>query len=138
MVPIVARAQINLNLADGHNLESVLATGLKYKESSRGDKRRHFSLEPQNLAMTLPGGATIQSKIDIGSMTSQNGKLLFLDITGGILPDDEAYQLALTVHKSFGIPVDRLNEWRDAIRGKGRDAPTFSNGQNGNYPTVFI
>jgi hypothetical protein len=125
-------------LADGHYLESVLATGLKYKESSRGDKRRHFSLEPQNLAIALPGGATIRSKIDIGSMTSQNGKLLFIEITGGVLPDDEAYQVALTVHKAFSIPVDRLNEWRDAIKGKGRDAPTFSNAQNGNYPNVFI
>jgi len=138
MVPIVARAQTYLNLADGHNLEAVLTTGLKYKESSRGDKRRHFSLEPQNLVIDLPGGATIQSKIDIGSMTSQSGKLLFIEITGGILPDDEAYQVALTVHKAFGIPVGRLNEWRDTIKGKGRDAPTFSNAQNGNYPNVFI
>lgn len=138
LVPLVARAQTTLNLAANHELESVLRTGLKYKESIHGDKRRHFSLEPQNLALSLPGGATIQSKIDIGSMTTRNGKLLFIDITGGILPDDEAYKVALTVHQVFGIPVDRLNEWRDAIKGKGRDAPTFSNGQNGNYPTVFI
>jgi hypothetical protein len=138
MLPLVARAQTHLNLADGHNLESILATGLKYKENNHGDKRRHFSLESQNIALTLPGGTTIQSKIDIGSITARNGKMIFLDITGGILPDDEAYQVALTVHKAFSIPVDRLNEWKDAIKGKGRDAPTFSNGQNGCYPNVFI
>lgn len=138
MATLSAYSQTRLNLTEKHDLESVLTTGLKYKEYNHSDKRRHFSLESQNIALTLPGGTTIQSKIDIGSITAQNGKMIFLDITGGILPDDEAYQVAVTVHEAFGIPVDRLNEWKDAIKGKGRDAPTFSNGQNGNYPTIFI
>lgn len=138
MMTLSANAQTRLNLTEKHDLESVLATGLRYKENNHGDKRRHFSLESQNIALTLPGGATIQSKIDVGSMTARDGKLLFVEIIGGILPDEEAYQVALTVHQAFGIPVDRLNEWKDAIKGKGRDAPTFSNAQNGNYPNVFI
>ena len=138
VVTLSANAQTRLNLTEKHDLESVLATGLKYKENNHSDKRRHFSLESQNIALTLPGGVTIQSKIDIGSMTARDGRLLFIEITGGILPDEEAYQVALTVHKAFGIPVDRLNEWKGAIKGKGRDAPTFSNAQNGNYPNVFI
>lgn len=130
---------IVIDLRKGHDLQNVLSSGLKFQEFPSGKNRRNFVFENQKIAILLPGGREIHTKATTGSFTSvEGGKLILLDVEGPILPDNEAYEVALAVHRSFGISLDRLDEWKRNIQGKGRDAPAFSNGLLTHYPSLYI
>jgi hypothetical protein len=130
-------AQIVIDLQHEHTLRQVKASGVTLR-SYDGDKG-FYTMAPGNIILKLPGGQEIQSKITDGSLRARDdGVLTSLHLLGPILSDNEAYEVALKVHRAFGIPTNRLEHWKSAIVGKGRDAQGFSNGNKAYYPDFFI
>lgn len=135
----VAQAQIRIDLQRSHHVQQVLSSGVKYQTSPGIDGRKSIFLEPANLVFILPGGQALQARAEYCALKSTaDGRLRTLTFHGQILPDEEAYQIALKLHQAFSIPLDRLEQWKKDIAGKGRDAPTFSTGKKDYYPHVFI
>jgi hypothetical protein len=133
----VTHAQVVLDLQNQHTLEQIKASGVKLR-GFEGDPN-FFIIEESNLILKLPGGQEVYTKAKHASLTANTkGVLQSLQIHGPILPTDEAYEVAQKVHQVFRIPTDRLEQWKTAIVGKGRDAPNFTNANNDYYPDVFF
>lgn len=138
-VGYAVNAQTRIDLRHSHDVRQILSTGLNYKETPDFDGRKVIDIERSDLVFILPGGLSLQVKARRCSLTvNANGKIRTLTLHGQILPDEEAYQVALKLHQAFTIPTDRLEGWRLGIVGKGRDAPTFSTGKKEYYPHIFI
>jgi hypothetical protein len=130
-------AQVVVDLQKQHTLEQIKASGVKLR-GFEGDPG-FYVIEDTDVILKLPGGQELRSKIEHGSFrASTNGVLTSLEIHGPIMPNDEAYEVAKKIHHTFHIPTDRLEQWKSAIVGKGRDAPNFTNANNDYYPDVFF
>jgi hypothetical protein len=137
-----AEKPILLDFSHSHNLDDVLNAGLKVTEDTwPNSKRRTFLIvNHQNVLVRLPGGLELQQRIDYGgSMNAErNGQLVTLSLEGQILPEEEAYHVALKAHLALNIPVDRLEKWRKSIQGKiGSRADSYSNGSD-YYPEYTL
>jgi hypothetical protein len=132
-----ASAQVVIDFQKQHNFDQVKKSGVKLR-SFEGDPG-FYTIEATDLVLKLPGGQELRSKLQHGSFkVKDNGILSSLEIHGPVLPDDEAYQVALKIHQALGIPADRLEQWKLAIPGKGRDAPNFSHANKNYYPDLFF
>jgi hypothetical protein len=130
-------AQVVLDLQKQHTLQQIKASGVKLR-GFEGDPG-FYVIEDTNVILKLPGGQELRSKLQHGSFkVKDNGMLSSLEIHGPVLPDDEAYQVALKIHQALGIPADRLEQWKLAIPAKGRDAPNFSHANKNYYPDLFF
>lgn len=131
------RAQVVIDLQKHHTLQQITSAGIRLRPFV-GDPGL-FTIEVTDLILKLPGGQEIRSKLQHGSLRAKaDGVLSSLEIHGPILPDDEAYQTALNIHRALGIPSERLEQWKESIPGKGRDAPTFSHANKHYYPDLFF
>jgi hypothetical protein len=134
--------EVLIDLSTAHTIESVLDSGVKVSEYSTGTKDRGFLiLEGQNLRVRLPGGMELQQVIAQGSMdVDASGNLVILDFYGNILPLQEAYDVAVNVHHALGIPLARLEKWREDIKGREREANSYINGTGAGktHPHVTI
>lgn len=132
-----ASAQVVIDLQRQHTLDQVKKSGVKLR-SFEGDPG-FYTIEATELVLKLPGGQELRSKLQHGSFkVKDNGVLSSLEIHGPVLPDNEAYQVALKIHQALGIPPDRLEQWKLAIPGKGRDAPNFTHANKDYYPDLFF
>lgn len=138
-LPMQTYAQVLVDFTQSHELEKVLSSGIKVRELPLSGTARQFSLYSQNVIIRLPGGQDIQANVDDGWMEAQeNGKLIMFYFSGPIVPTSEAYEVASSVHRAFGIPLERLDNWRKNVEGKSRGAPKYTNGQRNYYPNVFV
>lgn len=134
--------EVLIDLSTAHTVESVFDSGVKVSEYSTGTKDRGFLIpEGQNLRVRLPRGMEIQQVIQQGSIkVDASGNLVILDFYGNILPLQEAYDVAVNVHHALGIPLARLEKWRNDIKGREREANSYINatGVAKTYPRVTI
>ncbi len=132
-----------IDLSQTHDLKTVLEAGLKAIEySTQSRNGREFTIpEGQSLVFRLPGGFEIQQVIQQGSMSAdKEGKLTTMDFYGNILPMNEAYDVAVKVHKAFGLPLNKLEKWKKDNEGKGRNAKPYMAGTGvaKTYPHVLV
>ncbi len=137
MVP--AKAQTLLDFRTSHTVQQAVAAGITTRDFKQGENEVLHVMGPENLVIALPGGQQVHWKTSFGTFVSgADGSLRNLEVFGPVLPADEAYAVALKAHQAFGIPTDRLENWKQETASKGRFAMAFSNGQNAFYPHVFI
>lgn len=138
-LPTSLKAQATIDLQQGHDLGTVLASGISVQELPGSGKIKRFRISSQRLRVVLFGGRQVESWVDSGNLAATaSGKLVVLSLRGPILPTQEVHALAQRVQRSFGMSSDRLEQWRTAVEGKGRDAPTFTAGPGSFYPRVFL
>lgn len=145
IVPEVSavNAGVFIDLSQSHDLNAVLNSGLKTKEfTNQSDRDRSFSFSKgQKLIIELPGGIEVEQIIQMGSMNaSRDGKIITFDFYGGVLPIEDAYTIAMSVHKAFDLSTQKLELWRRDNTGKGRGVKTYLAGTKIGeiYPHVII
>ena len=138
-VTFVNAGALKLDFSRSHTVEDLRRSGLLLNEIRGGTNEQDFSFENQEVEVLLPGGRRISQIVEFGIIDSKNGLLTRLSISGGVMPQNQAYQVARIFHQSFGLPLDELEEWNQRNKGGGLSSDAFgSPTPQTYYPAVGI
>ena len=130
----------SFDFRESHNLRQVLANPdqLPLLED-RGKSGKIFYAQNATIEVILPGGQKVETSsqalmIDV----TPDGTVTVFEISGPIMPLDDAYEAGKKLYSAFGIPTHRLEKWRSEAVAAGHDAESVSNAQASYYPHVFV
>jgi hypothetical protein len=128
-----------IDLSRSHSFEDLKRSGLALKEIAGGKGERDFVFENQKVKILLPGGRSIQQQVELGIVDTKDGLLTRLSMTGGVMPQEQAYQVAKSFLQNFNLPKANLEEWNTQNQGRqfGRNSFGASSGW-GFYPRVGL
>lgn len=112
-----AAVPVVLDLSRSHQLEDLKKSSLVIKAIAGGAGREDFSFENQEVEIHLPGGRIVRQAVVLGIVDSKKGLLTKLSITGGAMPQEQAFQIARLFQQSFDLPLDELNDWKKRNEG---------------------
>lgn len=89
--------------------------------------------------MILPGGRKISQKITIALIDVKDGILTHLDLRGGVMPQDQAYEVAGNFCDSFNLPREKLESWYQRNLGQQYSVDRLGLSPNASYyPRVTL
>jgi hypothetical protein len=128
-----------LDLSRSHSVDDLKRSGLDWKEIAGGTGERDFVFENQEVTILLPVGRSICQRVELGIVDTKDGLLTRLSMTGGVMPQNQAFQVAMGFVGGFDLPTSGLLEWDERNRGKQFGADGFSASPGLAYfPTVGI
>lgn len=128
-----------LDLSKSHSVNDLKRSGLVLKELAGGSGGRDFSFKNQEVIILLPGGRSIQQWVELGIIDTETDLLTRLSITGGVMPQEQAFQVAKLFLQNFNLPMAGLDEWNkrnqnNDFRGDGFGATSGW----GYYPRISL
>lgn len=117
-----------LDFSRSHTIEDVRRSGLKIKllTGYKGSHLAYVFEEETDVVVILPGGRKIIQKITIAHIDEVDGVLTLLSLHGGVMPQDQAYQVAGTFCDSFNLSHDKLEVWYQLNLGKQYDTTVLN------------
>ena len=130
-----------LDFSRSHTIEDVRRSGLKIKllTGYKGSHLAYVYEEETDVVVLLPSGRKISQKITIAHIDAVDGVLTRLALHSGVMPQDQAYQVAGTFCDSFNLSHDELEDWYRLNLGKKYDNKNIYLGSdNSYYPGVTL
>ncbi len=129
-----------LDFSRSHTMEDVRRSGLRFKRlSDFGHSVAYVYEEDRDIVMLLPGGRKISQRITIAHLKEKDGILTHLALHSGVMPQDQAYQVAGTFCSSFNLSRDELEDWYRLNLGKKYDTEDLYLGSGKKYyPSVTL
>ncbi len=129
-----------LDFSRSHTMEDVRRSGLRFKRlSDFGHSVAYVYEEDRDIVVLLPGGRKISQRITIAHLFEKDGVLTRLALHSGVMPQDQAYQVAGTFCDSFNLSHDKLEAWYQLNFGKKYDnEPLNINADDKYYPAVDL
>ena len=130
-----------LDFSRSHTIEDVRRSGLKIKllTGYKGSHLAYVFEEETDVVVILPGGRKITQKITIAHIDEVDGVLTLLSLHSGVMPQDQAYQVAGTFCDSFNLSHDKLEAWYQLNFGKKYDnKPVNIYADDKYYPAVDL
>ncbi len=130
-----------LDFSRSHTIEDVQRSGLKIKllTGYKGARLAYVFEEERDVIVLLPGGRKISQKITIAHIDAVDGILTRLSLHGGVMPQDQAYQVAGMFCDSFNLSHDKLEVWYQLNFGKKYDnKPLNIYADDKYYPAVDL
>ena len=130
-----------LDFSRSHTIEDVRRSGLKIKllTGYKGSHLAYVFEEDTDVVVILPGGRKINQKITIAHIDAVDGILTHLELHSGVMPQDQAYQVAGTFCDSFNLSHDKLEAWYQLNLGKKYDTEDLYLGSEKKYyPAVTL
>ena len=130
-----------LDFSRSHTIEDVRRSGLKIKllTGYKGSHLAYVFEEETDVVVLLPGGRKISQKITIAHIEAVDGILTRLALHSGVMPQDQAYQVAGTFCDSFNLSRDELEDWYRLNLGKKYDTEDLYLGSEKKYyPKVTL
>jgi len=121
-------------------MEDVRRSGLNFKRlSDLGHSVAYVYEEDRDVVVLLPGGRKISQRITIAHLFEKDGVLTHLALHSGVMPQDQAYQVAGTFCDSFNLSRDELEDWYRLNLGKKYDTEDLYLGSGKKYyPSVTL
>ena len=137
---IVCASPAVLDFSRSHSVEDLSRSGLVLNEiGGGGTGEKDFAFEKQDVRILLPGGRSIDQWVEQGIIDTKNDLLTQISISGGVMPQDQAFQVAQSFHRSFNLPLDDLNAWNKRNLGKQSRLDSFdSSFASDYYPMVAL
>lgn len=129
-----------LDFSRSHSMEDVRRSGLRFKRlSDFGHSVAYVYEEDRDIVVLLPGGRKISQRISIAHLKEKDGVLTLLSLHSGVMPQDQAYQVAGTFCDSFNLSHDKLEAWYQLNFGKKYDnEPLNISADDKYYPAVDL
>ena len=129
-----------LDFSRSHSMEDVRRSGLRFKRlSDFGHSVAYVYEEDRDIVVLLPGGRKISQRISIAHLKEKDGVLTLLSLHSGVMPQDQAYQVAGTFCDSFNLSHDKLEAWYQLNFGKKYDnKPLNIYADDKYYPAVDL
>lgn len=129
-----------LDFSRSHTMEDVRRSGLNFKRlSDLGHSVAYVYEEDRDIVVLLPGGRKISQRITIAHLNENEGILTRLELRGGVMPQDQAYQVAGTFCDSFNLSHDKLEGWYQRNLGRQYSVEDLGLSPNaGYYPRVTL
>ncbi len=129
-----------LDFSRSHTMEDVRRSGLNFKRlSDLGHSVAYVYEEDRDVVVLLPGGRKISQRITIAHLFEKDGVLTHLALHSGVMPQDQAYQVAGTFCDSFNLSRDELEDWYRLNLGKKYDTEDLYLGSGKKYyPSVTL
>lgn len=130
-----------LDFSRSHTIEDVRRSGLKIKllTGYKGSHLAYVFEEESDIVVILPGGRKISQKITIALIDAKNGILTHLDLRGGVMPQDQAYEVAGNFCDSFNLPREKLESWYQRNLGQQYSVDRLGLSPNASYyPRVTL
>ena len=129
-----------LDFSRSHTMEDVRRSGLNFKRlSDLGHSVAYVYEEDRDVVVLLPGGRKISQRITIAHLFEKDGVLTHLALHSGVMPQDQAYQVAGTFCDSFNLSRDVLEDWYQLNFGKKYDnEPLNISADDKYYPAVDL
>ena len=130
-----------LDFSRSHTIEDVRRSGLKIKllTGYKGSHLAYVFEEETDVVVLLPSGRKISQKITIAHIDAVDGVLTRLALHSGVMPQDQAYQVAGTFCDSFNLSHDKLEAWYQLNFGKKYDnKPLNIYADDKYYPAVDL
>jgi hypothetical protein len=129
-----------LDFSRSHTIEDVRRSGLNFKRlSDLGHSVAYVYEEDRDIVVLLPGGRKISQRITIAHLKEKDGILTHLALHSGVMPQDQAYQVAGTFCDSFNLSHDELEAWYQLNFGKKYDnKDIYLGSDNSYYPGVTL
>ena len=134
-------APVVLDFSRSHTIEDVQRSGLKVKllAGYKGSHLAYVFEEESDIVVILPGGRKISQKITIALIDAKDGILTHLDLRGGVMPQDQAYEVAGKFCDSFNLPRDKLEGWYQRNLGQQYSVDRLGLSPNASYyPRVTL
>lgn len=129
-----------LDFSRSHTIEDVRRSDLNFKRlSDLGHSVAYVYEEDRDIVVLLPGGRKISQRITIAHLKEKDGILTHLALHSGVMPQDQAYQVAGTFCDSFNLNHDKLEAWYQLNFGKKYDnKPLNISAEDKYYPAVDL
>lgn len=129
-----------LDFSRSHTIQDVRRSGLKFKRlSDFGHSVAYVFEEERDIVVLLPGGRRISQRIRIAFIQEKDGILTHLDLRGGVMPQEQARQVAAAFCDSFNLTHDKLEGWYQRNLGRQYSVEDLSLSPNtGYYPRVTL
>jgi hypothetical protein len=129
-----------LDFSRSHTIEDVRRSGLNFKRlSDLGHSVAYVYEEDRDIVVLLPGGRKISQRITIAHLKEKDGILTHLALHSGVMPQDQAYQVAGMFCDSFNLSHDKLEAWYQLNFGKKYDnKPVNIYADDKYYPAVDL
>ena len=129
-----------LDFSRSHTMEDVRRSGLNFKRlSDLGHSVAYVYEEDRDIFVLLPGGRKISQRITIAHLKEKDGILTHLALHSGVMPQDQAYQVAGMFCDSFNLSHDKLEAWYLLNFGKKYDnEPVNIYADDKYYPAVDL
>ena len=130
-----------LDFSRSHTIEDVRRSGLKIKllTGYKGSRLAYVFEEETDVVVLLPSGRKISQKITIAHIDAVDGILTRIALHSGVMPQDQAYQVAGTFCDSFNLSHDELEDWYRLNLGKKYDnEDIYLGSDNSYYPRVTL
>jgi hypothetical protein len=115
-----------VDFSRSHSVDDLKRSGLALKEIAGGAGERDLVFEKQDVKILLPGGRSIQQRVELGIVDTKDGLLARLSMTGGVMPQEQAFQVAKSFVRSFELPAKKLLEWNERNQNKQFSSDQFS------------
>jgi hypothetical protein len=129
-----------LDFSRSHTIQDVRRSGLNFKRlSDLGHSVAYVYEEDSDIIVLLPGGRKVSQRISIAHLKEKDGILTHLALHSGVMPQDQAYQVAGTFCDSFNLSHDKLEAWYQLNFGKKYDnKPVNIYADDKYYPAVDL
>lgn len=128
-----------IDFSRSHSVDDLNRSGLALREIGSATSERDFVFENQEVKILLPGGRSIQQQVELGIVDTKDGLLTRLSITGGVMPQEQAYQVATSFLQNFNLPKANLEEWNRQNQGRQFGSNSFGATSGwGFYPRVGL
>ena len=129
-----------LDFSRSHTIEDVRRSGLNFKRlSDLGHSVAYVYEEDRDIVVLLPGGRKLSQRISIAHLKEKDGVLTRLSLHSGVMPQNQAYQVAGTFCDSFSLSHDKLEAWYQINLGKKYDnEPLNISADDKYYPAVDL
>jgi hypothetical protein len=134
-------APVVLDFSRSHTIEDVRRSGLKIKLliGYKGSHLAYVFEEETDVVVLLPCGRKISQKIKIALIDATDGILTHLDMRGGVMPQDQAYQVAGMFCDSFNLPREKMESWYHRNLGQQYSVDRLGLSPNASYyPRVSL
>ena len=119
-------APVVLDLSRSHSVEDLKRSGLRIKEIAGGLHGQAYSFQNQEVEIRLPAGRSITQTMVLGTIDTRDGKLRQLSMYGGVMPLEQAAQVARMFLQSVGLPLNELDIWKQRNLNRGLSSDGFS------------
>jgi hypothetical protein len=109
--PLALASPKVIDLSRSHSVDDLKRSGLALKEIAGATSDRDFVFQNQEVRILLPGGRSIQQQVELGIADTKDGLITRLSMTGGVMPQEQAYQVAKSFLQNFNLPLASLQEW---------------------------
>lgn len=108
---MASAAPVVLDLSRSHSVEDLKRSELRVKEIAGGLHGQAYSFQNQEVEILLPRGRSFKQTVVLGTIDTKDGELTRLYMSGGVMPREQAVQIAHLFHQSYGLPDAKLTEW---------------------------